>query len=82
MDIAQVIHDGANTQALLENPVFQTAFAELEAEIIEAWKTNLNPTEREALWQRLQAMQELQAKLQEKLNLAANARYKTTQLQS
>lgn len=73
----QQIIDGLNAQALVDNPVFQAVWDELEAEIIEAWKTAESTTEREQQWQKHTAMSSLRQALTQKINQGLTAQHMT-----
>jgi hypothetical protein len=63
-DIDQTIRQGHRATELLADPILANAFAELDAEILQAWRKSANPDEREALHHRMIALAAVKSKLE------------------
>ena len=63
--IEQRIYDGNRAKEVLENEAFNAAFADIEKEVIEQWKTSPARDEvgREKLWQYLMLLQKVKTHL-------------------
>lgn len=67
--VEQRLYDGSRAKEVLENEAFQQAFADIEQEVIEQWKSSPARDEagREKLWIYLMLLKKVQTHLQSSL---------------
>jgi len=59
---AAAIHRGQRAQSLLDDPLFQEVFSELEADLVERWKSASSADTREECWRMLDCVAKFKAK--------------------
>lgn len=63
VDRHQLIAEAEEASRLLNGPVFRDAFANAEARFIAAWRTCLEPEEREMYWAKVVGLDEVRRQL-------------------
>lgn len=67
MSLEQNIADGYRAKEILEDPIYINSYEAVKAEIIQLWLESKTPAEREYLHQMLQALDKVQAAMNQLL---------------
>lgn len=82
LELRRTIAAAERARALIEDPLLVDAFDHLEQLYTASWKASQNPAERDALWHRTKALENLRADLNTTLNDGVMAQAQLTELRT